>query len=124
MKTNIPSDFSEINISIGEIAKHLNITQTMLRIYEQEHIIHPERTITNRRKYGINEYELLKSITFMTQKLGVNINGVKIILSLFKNYQADLFDYIKILKTISKNTNINQEKNYQRFLNKKRNSNK
>jgi MerR family transcriptional regulator/heat shock protein HspR len=55
-----------------------------LMLYEDVGLIEPYRTSTNRRRYSQRNIRKLQVIQHLTREKGVNLAGVKHILSLFK----------------------------------------
>jgi MerR family transcriptional regulator/heat shock protein HspR len=53
-----------------------------LRIYERKGLLRPERTAGNTRRYSVTDIDRLRRIQALTQKTGVNLAGVKMILDL------------------------------------------
>lgn len=53
-----------------------------LRIYERKGLLRPERTAGNTRRYSAADIERLRRIQALTQRTGVNLAGVKMILDL------------------------------------------
>ena len=53
-----------------------------LRIYEEEGLVDPVRTETNIRLYSDEDVHRVRVIRYLTQKRGVNLAGVKILLQL------------------------------------------
>lgn len=53
-----------------------------LRIYEVEGLLQPVRTPTNIRLYSDDDVWRARAIHYLTQRRGVNLAGVKIILTL------------------------------------------
>ncbi|MGH7904862.1 MAG: MerR family transcriptional regulator [Candidatus Dormibacteraceae bacterium] len=54
-----------------------------LMLYEDVGLIEPFRTATNRRRYSQRDIRKLQVIQTLTREKGVNLAGVKYILSLF-----------------------------------------
>lgn len=60
----------------------LNLHPRTLMIYESEHLIKPQRTATNRRRYSEDDIRRVRVIQFLTRQKGVNLAGVKYVLRL------------------------------------------
>ena len=58
-----------------------------LMMYEHLDMIHPKRTVTNRRRYSRRDVMKLQAIQTLTRKHGVNLAGVRYILALLKRLQ-------------------------------------
>lgn len=67
---------------IGIAAQLVGIHPQTLRLYEREQLVVPQRTAKDTRLYSDNDIELLKEIQEMTQKMGLNLAGVKLILKM------------------------------------------
>lgn len=82
---------------IGIAAELVGIHPQTLRLYEREELVVPQRTAKDTRLYSENDIELLKEIQEMTQKLGLNLAGVKLILQMKNDFsrQQSSFDEIK-----------------------------
>src|SRR5579864_8942093 len=60
-----------------------------LMMYEHLNMIKPKRTVTNRRRYSQRDLMKLQAIQTLTRKHGVNLAGVRYILSLLKTLQTN-----------------------------------
>jgi len=67
---------------ISVAAKLAGMHPQTLRMYEQRKLICPSRSIGSTRLYSDGDIERLKNIQKLTQKFGVNLAGVKMILEL------------------------------------------
>ncbi|HUV46559.1 MAG TPA: MerR family transcriptional regulator [Candidatus Bathyarchaeia archaeon] len=67
-------------LTISVAAKLLGLHSRTLMFYEQAGLIEPHRTSTNRRLFSIEDLNQLQFITFLTQKEGINLKGVKLLL--------------------------------------------
>ncbi len=54
----------------------------VLRVLDQEGIVVPVRTDSNRRLYCDNDIALLARVRYLTEERGVNVAGVKVILEM------------------------------------------
>ena len=95
--TNLP----DLKVSIGEVAKMFNVCIRTIRIYEKEGILPVERSESNHRKFGKKDIDIIKNIIFLTRNLKINISGIKIIFALFKKFNVDQSEYLKILTEIT-----------------------
>ena len=59
-----------------------------LMMYEHLDMIHPKRTVTNRRRYSRRDVMKLQAIQTLTREHRVNLAGVRYILALLKRLQA------------------------------------
>jgi len=71
---------------ISVAAKLVGLHEQTLRLYEKKGLVRPKRTRRNTRLYSLNDLKKLVLIKFLTQKRGLNINGVK----LFLEYTTDI----------------------------------
>ena len=71
-------------LTISVAAKLVGLHPRTLMLYEQSDLIKPHRTNTKRRLFSIIDINHLQFIKFLTQKQGLNIQGVKIILQAIK----------------------------------------
>jgi MerR family transcriptional regulator/heat shock protein HspR len=67
---------------ISVAASILSVHPRTLRIYEEEGFICPARTPTNIRLYSENDVRRVMWIRHLTQNLGVNLAGVRILFEL------------------------------------------
>ena len=61
----------------------------VLRVLDQEGIVVPLRTDSNRRLYSDRDIVVLGRVRHLTEERGVNIAGVKVILEMETNLRAD-----------------------------------
>jgi MerR family transcriptional regulator/heat shock protein HspR len=67
---------------IGVAAELAGMHPQTLRIYERKKLVCPKRTAGSTRLYSDKDIETLKYIQELTQELGINLAGVKVILQL------------------------------------------
>lgn len=67
---------------ISVAAQLAGVHPQTLRVYERKGLLRPERTSGNTRLYSISDVERLQRIQDLTQKAGINLSGVKMILDL------------------------------------------
>lgn len=91
---------------IGVAAQLVGIHPQTLRLYEREQLVVPQRTAKDTRLYSDNDIELLKEIQEMTQKMGLNLAGVKLILEM----KTKALDMQKQLKKYQKEMDELQNK--------------
>ena len=84
--------------SISVIAKILETSQKILRIYDKENLLTATRSAKNRRLYSFNDIEKGKFIQYLRKTLGINIIGIKIILYLLSVIDASPTDYYELCK--------------------------
>ena len=67
---------------ISVAARLAGMQSWVLRVLDQEGVVVPGRTDSKRRLYSDNDVALLQRIRHLTDVLGVNIAGVKVILEM------------------------------------------
>jgi MerR family transcriptional regulator/heat shock protein HspR len=67
---------------ISVAASILSVHPRTLRIYEEEGLVCPARTPTNIRLYSENDVRRIMWIRHLTQNLGVNLAGVRVLFEL------------------------------------------
>jgi len=70
--------------SISVVAKMFSVHQQTIRLYEKEGLINPKRSSGNTRLFSEDDVDHLEEIIYLTHKLGVNLAGVEVVLSLQK----------------------------------------
>lgn len=103
---------------IGEIASYLGVHIQTLRIYDREGLLCPKRTDTNRRGYSEDDIGRAKVILYLTRSLGVNLNGVKIILKFLEKSRLKPALALELLSDVAKQAGIGDteiENNLKRF---------
>lgn len=68
--------------TLSVAAEILALHPRTLRIYEEHGLVVPHRTQTQRRRYSQNDIKKFQFIQFLTQRRRVNLEGVKIILTM------------------------------------------
>ncbi|OGI01482.1 MAG: hypothetical protein A2Y25_02020 [Candidatus Melainabacteria bacterium GWF2_37_15] len=91
---------------ISVVADILKVHQRTLRIYDDENILVPSRSQKNRRLYSFNDIERGKFIQFMTQNLGINLAGIKIIIHLLKQQKIPPTQYLDHINQAGQELNI------------------
>lgn len=61
----------------------------VLRVLDQEGVVVPVRTESNRRLYCDNDISLLTHVTYLMKERNVNIDGVKVILEMERRWQEE-----------------------------------
>jgi len=67
---------------IGIAAELIGVHPQTLRVYEQKGILCPRKSIKNTRLYSQEDVERGQRIQELTQELGINLPGVKLLLGL------------------------------------------
>ena len=81
MKPNL-EDLNLPVYTIGVAADLVDVSVHTLRLYESAGIFSPKRTETRRRLYSINDIQRLKCVRKFIEEDGLNIAGIKMMLSL------------------------------------------
>lgn len=68
--------------TLSVTAEILGVHPRTLMIYENENLVIPMRTKTNRRRYSQKDIRKLQFIRYLTNKKGINLAGVEAILKL------------------------------------------
>jgi len=81
-------------LTIGTVAKQLDIAVQTVRLYEQEGLVLPHKTETGRRMYSMHDLERLHCVRRMITEYGMNLQGIKRIMSLLPcwEYKGGLDD--------------------------------
>ena len=79
-KGTVPRERPVYVISVA--ANLAGVHPRTLRIYGEEGLLQPVRTPTNIRLYSDDDIARVRAIRYLTQRRGVNLAGVKIILQL------------------------------------------
>ena len=96
-------------LTIGAMAKSLNIHVRTLRIYDEQGLVVPKRSKYNKRLYSLNDLKKAQFILILTRNFAVNINGVKIILKLLEATKIKPELYFDYMQNIAKSLNINED---------------
>ncbi|RMF63842.1 MAG: MerR family transcriptional regulator [Calditrichaeota bacterium] len=75
-------DIHEPILTIGTVAKMLDIAVQTVRLYEQEGLVLPYRTESGRRMFSMHEVERLRCVRKMITENGLNLQGIKRMFSL------------------------------------------
>jgi len=76
--------------TISIVAQLLGLHEQTIRAYERLGLISPCRTIRKTRLYSQSDIERLESINYLVKTCGVNLSGVKIVITLaFEHPEID-----------------------------------
>ena len=81
------SSFGDLDKPLYTISVAAEILEThprTLMLYEDANLLEPHRTATNRRRYSQRDIVKVQVIQHLTREKGVNLAGVRHILSLFE----------------------------------------
>jgi MerR family transcriptional regulator/heat shock protein HspR len=67
---------------ISVAAELAGVHPQTLRIYERKGLVSPKRTAGNSRRYSQRDIDRLREIKDLTQLLGINLAGVKLIMQM------------------------------------------
>jgi len=70
--------------TLSVAAEIMGVHPRTLMIYENERLVVPARTKTNRRRFSQKDIKKLQFIRYLTNKMGVNLAGVAAILKLLE----------------------------------------
>ncbi|MBN1949129.1 MAG: MerR family transcriptional regulator [Candidatus Cloacimonetes bacterium] len=82
---------------IGQVAKLLGIHDQTIRMYERKQLIKPLRTQNHTRLFRQNDITRITIIITLTQEVGLNLSGVKIVFALARRLKMsddELLDFI------------------------------
>ena len=82
--------------TLSVAAEILGVHPRTLMIYENEDLVVPYRTKTNRRRYSQRNIRKLQFIRHLTNKKGINLAGVQTILKLIKDAGEENVDLLQI----------------------------
>ena len=81
--------------TLSVTAEILGVHPRTLMIYENENLVVPLRTKTNRRRYSQRDVRKLQFIRYLTNKRGINLAGVQAILSLLNEGTKNGLELLK-----------------------------
>jgi len=84
-------------ILIGDVSKKLGIHDQTIRMYERKNLIKLQRTANGTRLFSKNDMTKITIIITLTQEVGLNLSGVKIVFVLAKKLKMsddELLDFI------------------------------
>lgn len=81
--------------TLSVTAEILGVHPRTLMIYENENLVVPMRTKTNRRRYSQRDIRKLQFIRFLTNKKGVNLAGVEAVLNLINEGTKNGLELLK-----------------------------
>lgn len=108
--------------SISAVAKMFSVHQQTIRLYEKEGLIVPKRSEGNTRMFSEGDIDRLEEIIYLTNKLGINLAGVEMVLKLqkkIKKMQSDMNKmFVQAQDELEEETNVKKAeiKNYTKLL--------
>lgn len=88
----VPSNHPAFTISV--VAHLLGLHEQTIRQYERWGLVSPCRTIRKTRLYSQEDIERLECINYLVKTCGVNISGVKIVITL-SNQHPEIGDMLR-----------------------------
>lgn len=85
-------------LSIGQVARKLGIHEQTIRTYERKGLIKPQRTDKDTRYFTPEDMTGIIVIITLTQELGLNLAGVKLLLHFARKVNMsndELIDFIE-----------------------------
>lgn len=73
--------------SISAVSEVIGIHQQTIRMYERQGLISPKRSEGNTRLFSEEDIEKLEQIIYLTNKVGVNLAGVEMIIKMQKRIE-------------------------------------
>lgn len=92
--------------TLSVTAEIMGVHPRTLMIYENEDLVIPARTKTNRRRFSQRDIKKLQFIRFLTNKKGVNLAGVAAILKLIETSEKNGMDLQKAVFSDFSESNI------------------
>lgn len=91
---------NETLLDISEVCEMLNVTSRALRFYEEKGLITSTKVVSNRRKYSVEQVELIKKILVL-RTLGLSVSKIKEIQEGDSDLRQSILEHkSKILATI------------------------
>jgi MerR family transcriptional regulator/heat shock protein HspR len=115
MKNKQNSEITDLDaplFPISVLATELNVHQRTLRIYDDEGVLVPKRSLKNRRLYSMNDISRGRFIQYLTRELGLNLVGVKVVFDLLPLINKDVSTWRDYLDTIASNHDIDKEETH------------
>src|SRR4030042_6181138 len=81
--------------TLSVTAEIMGVHPRTLMIYENEGLVIPSRTKTNRRRYSQRDIKKLQFIRYLTNKKGLNLAGVASILKMISLAEKNELDFQK-----------------------------
>lgn len=81
--------------TLSVTAEIMGVHPRTLMIYENENLVVPYRTKTNRRRYSQKDVKRLQFIRYLTNRQGINLAGVSAILRLIELSEKNGIDLQK-----------------------------
>lgn len=75
--------------TLSVAAEIIEVHPRTLMTYENEKLVFPYRTKTNRRRYSQENIKTLQFIRYLTSKRGVNLSGVKCVLNILEKFDKE-----------------------------------
>jgi len=100
-----PTDIKPL-FTLSVTAEIMGVHPRTLMIYENENLVVPYRTKTNRRRYSQKDVKRLQFIRYLTNKRGVNLAGVAAILKLIELSEKNGVDMQKAIFSDFSESNI------------------
>lgn len=75
--------------TLSVTAEIIGVHPRTLMIYENEKLVLPHRTKTNRRRYSQENVKTIQFIRFLTTKRGVNLSGVRCVLDMIEKFEKE-----------------------------------
>ena len=84
-------------LTISVAAKLLNLHPRKIMLYERTKLFSSQRTNTQRRMFSSNDLDKLQFIKYLTQRKGINLQGVKILLEAISLAESKGIDLKQLL---------------------------
>lgn len=88
---------------INVAAQYLKVPTRALKIYDEEKILCTKKSSKNKKLYSFDDLKKAEFIKYLTQTLGLNLAGVKIILVLLKKLEISSGNHRTIINEMIEN---------------------
>lgn len=96
-KNKLPT--TKLYYSIGEVAKMLHVSCSLLRFWEIKFpAVNPRKTSTGFRHYTQKDIELLQLIHYLVKEKGMTLDGARMRIASNRDKEEELFEAIQQLK--------------------------
>jgi DNA-binding transcriptional MerR regulator len=104
---NLPTEYTKLYYSIGEVSEMFGVTNSLIRYWETEFpSLRPKKTKKGDRKFRKKDIEEIKKIFVLVKDKGYTLDGARKALKLKpiqsheKQYQANLFTKLEVIERL------------------------
>ena len=84
--------------TIGQVAKKVGIHDQTIRTYERMGLLHPRRDHNNNRRFNDSDLRRIVLIITLTQEMGMNFEGVKLVFDLSRRMHLQPDELLDIIE--------------------------